>query len=543
MKNKKINILLFLVPAYILIAALAIMTPLHSDDFGTRIAGFPNIPNHIKRYMEWSGRLTPDFLASFILWSDSHIIRSLLNAIGTFGVIAMISKIPYSISSKKIDYGYVLMFYIVMSVMWFTSPNLGQTSFWIVGATNYIWTNLFILLVLDRLAINSTLANNAAHSLIGIFLLSFVAACGNENMSLVLVGITFLYCLYSFIFNKESVRVGLSSFTGTFLGAAVLLLAPGNFRRMSMEGDWWKDASWSYRLWLWAFKKMPFIIEVNLPVMGIILVLIALIVFSGSLRSSWNENRAIYLSIPSFLFLMFIANLVLIGSPAYPPRAANGQYILLLCAMSSTLLLCISHVNKIVIFSLCILLMGLGVWSYTLMARAYYYIYLQENVRLEIMKNEKNRGNTSATIPEYFFRELFSAGDKFDLFKPKQIPYYFGLKEVRYIKPNFDYSIIRTDGSDLHIKLGDYAHGVKAWSYNNSLICNDHVIVIMIDHYDKDVWKLHEQGFGLSKSVKINGESYDLSSEPRLYVIDGHAYFALNFGKRKPPKSISTISR
>jgi hypothetical protein len=100
-KDKNTNLLIWIIPAYFLIAAIALLTPLHSDDFGTRIAGFPNFPNHFKRYMIWSGRLTPDFLASFILWSDSHIVRSLLNSLGTFGVIAYIAKIPTPLFQKE----------------------------------------------------------------------------------------------------------------------------------------------------------------------------------------------------------------------------------------------------------------------------------------------------------------------------------------------------------------------------------------------------------------------------------------------------------
>jgi hypothetical protein len=65
-------------------------------------------------------------------------------------------------------------------------------------------------------------------------------------------------------------------------------------------------------------------------------------------------------------------------------------------------------------------------YGYSLMAVSYFYVYKQEEIRQEIMQKEKNRGNESATIPEYYFRTLFNEGDKFDLFKPKQIPIILG---------------------------------------------------------------------------------------------------------------------
>jgi hypothetical protein len=108
-----------------------------------------------------------------------------------------------------------------MSILWLTSPNLGQTSFWIVGATNYIWTNLFVLMVLDKLARNLKNSENERFSLLGIFLLSIVAACGNENISLVLVGTTFIFCAFSYIYNKN-----LSGLVFIFRRIVISSLAP-----------------------------------------------------------------------------------------------------------------------------------------------------------------------------------------------------------------------------------------------------------------------------------------------------------------------------
>lgn len=543
MESRDLKLLSWLIPAYILIAVIALYTPLHSDDFGTRLAGFPNIPNHIKRYMEWSGRLTPDFIASFIMWSDSHIVRSLLNSVGTFGAIAMIAKIPYSIVKKRIDVNYIIIFYVVMSLIWTTSPNLGQTSFWIVGATNYIWTNFFILIVINKLALRlSATESYTKTEYISVFLLSVIAACGNENMSLVLVGTTFLFTLYSYLFKKGSIRYGSLSFLGSCAGAALLLLAPGNFRRMSMEGAWWQDATWSYKLWLWAFKKMPFVIEVNKPILALIFAAIIFLLVSGRLNTSFRESAKLYLSIPFFIFLMFIANLIMVGSPGYPPRAVNGQYILLLCAFTSSLYLALHYINRYIVFPYVLILICFGAWSYTLMSRAYFYAFKQDEIRRNIMKKEVENGSKYTTIPQYYFRKLFSEGDKFDQFIPKQLPYYFGLKDVKYIKPNFDYSLILSKGNTLNLDLG-YAKAVEVWVYNDAILENDKVIVVKLDHYNKHVWHDHEQGFGLQKSVSINSERYTLSSQPRLYAIEGSAYFALHVGDKNIPKIIKSISK
>jgi hypothetical protein len=149
---------------------------------------------------------------------------------------------------------------------------------------------------------------------------------------------------------------------------------------------------------------MPFIVTVDAPIIAIIVTLVLLVAFNRNIRKSWNEYRLIYISIPFFIFLTFIANLVLVASPAYPPRAANGQYILLMCALSSALLLALVYAKNVVIYAFSTVAISFGVWAYSLMARSYFYVYKQEEIRQEIMQKEKNRGNESATIPEYYFR-------------------------------------------------------------------------------------------------------------------------------------------
>ncbi len=544
MNQNALKISKWTIPGYLLVLAIALLTPLHSDDFGTRIGGFPSFEGHFHRYMTWSGRLTADYLASYILWIDSHFIRSALNSLGTFGLIFLIAALPYSVSSKKLDCKFIALFYMIMSLVWVCSPNLGQTSFWIVGATNYVWTNLFLVLLINLIAPH--ILSKKSHSkkfYIGIFLLSVISGCGNENMSLVAVGLFALFIIHTLAINKEQLKLALTSFIGTSIGAAILLLAPGNFRRMSMEGEWWQNATWGYKLWLWAFKKIPFVLGTDLPLIVIIAVMLTIVMLSGKIKVSFYENKYIYLGIPFFIFLTFIANLVMIGSPAYPPRATNGQFVLLLCSLSFAIYIAIHYANKSITAIALALTYITSIYSYTLMARAYYFVFKQEEIRQSVMNREHSSFKQGAIIPEYIFRELFNEGDKFDMFKPKQLPYFFGLKEVSYIKPNFDYSIINTKGNVLNLDINGYAKGVKSWVYNNQLITNDYVVVIMLDHYNKDVWSKHDQFIGKSRSVVLDGKRYTLRSEPTLYAINGKAYFALNIGDNKSNGIIKTIGK
>lgn len=544
MCDKYYKVLKWTIPGYLLILAVALLTPLHSDDFGTRIGGFPNFIGHYHRYLTWSGRLTADYLASYILWMDSHFIRSAFNSIGTYGLILAIARLPFSIFSLKLEKNYLIVFYVVMSVMWTCSPNLGQTSFWIVGATNYVWTNLFLVILLNILAKN--LLSDNVHSrrfYLGVFILAVVAGCGNENMSILAVGICALFLLNALLLRKSLILLATSSFLGSSIGAAILLLAPGNFRRMSMEGEWWQNATWGYKLWLWAFKKMPFIIQVDLPVIFIIAFLLIMAFLFRNIRDRHPRENIAYLAILFFIALAFVANFVMIGSPAYPPRATNGQFVLILCSLSFAAFIFVRSSSKTALIPVLLVLYSTAFYAYALMARSYYFVSKQEDIRQKIMSKERSAFKNSATIPEYSFRQIFNEGDKFDMFKPKQLPYFFGLKDVSYIKPNFDYSVIETEGNSIHVDIGDYAVGVKSWIYNNQLLSSDYVVVIMLDHYNKDIWSKHESFIGKSKNVVIDGKRYTLRTEPRLYAINGKAYFSLNVGNNKINSDIKEISK
>jgi hypothetical protein len=70
------------------------------------------------------------------------------------------------------------------------------------------------------------------------------------------------------------------------------------------------------------------------------------------------------------------------------------------------------------------------------------------------------------------------------------------LKYVNYIKPNFDYSIIKTNGQPINIPLGSYAKGIEAWFYNKSIIGKDNVIVIKLDITTKLFGAFMRRGLG-----------------------------------------------
>ena len=65
-------------------------------------------------------------------------------AINSFALIIVIIALsflpPIIMKQKLIDKNSWLMLWFLFITYWVANPNLGQTTFWLVGSANYLWT-------------------------------------------------------------------------------------------------------------------------------------------------------------------------------------------------------------------------------------------------------------------------------------------------------------------------------------------------------------------------------------------------------------------
>ncbi|WP_262379197.1 DUF6056 family protein, partial [Klebsiella pneumoniae] len=143
MRFINVTTILALLAMYVLTSAIALNTPMHSDDYTYAITGI-GIESHFKHYFTWSGRIVADYVSGLLLSVD-HTYRSLINATALPILSLLIAKISsYSFETKKYQISFFGLF--IFLVYWLSNTNLGQTTFWVVGSANYIWTNIFICL-------------------------------------------------------------------------------------------------------------------------------------------------------------------------------------------------------------------------------------------------------------------------------------------------------------------------------------------------------------------------------------------------------------
>lgn len=178
------------------------LTPMHSDDFGYGQMGLA-FSSHLNHYISWSGRLLADYCSSSILLIKNHVVISAIIAGIATTMCFFISTIP-SVALHGTTERSSWKFLCIAVLYWVSNPNLGQTTFWVVGACNYLITTFFIVLFLYVFTIhirNETINTFQAFS---IFVLSIVAGCTNENMGITLVYIVCACYLILKIQNPKS---------------------------------------------------------------------------------------------------------------------------------------------------------------------------------------------------------------------------------------------------------------------------------------------------------------------------------------------------
>ncbi|WP_235365861.1 DUF6056 family protein, partial [Proteus terrae] len=295
--------------------SVAFFTPMHSDDYTYYTFGFdPEI--HLAHYIRWSGRVVSDYISPFILSFSNNIIISLFTSIAATLLIFTISLIARS--GNKITYNDCLISLYVFLLYWLSNTNLGQTTFWVVGTANYLWTSLFILLFIYRIL------NNKNFSILTL-ILAFISSCSNENSGY----IPFLLCLYLLIiefYNHKKINKTILIYSIiSLIGFLILILAPGNYFRASLYPDWYSKPIYE-KLFIHFIDRVPMI----LSSLWLTFCSFSIISIFGDCNKNTKKNTSIII----FLLFSALSLTALFAAPSYQSRSANIVLIFLLCAIS-----------------------------------------------------------------------------------------------------------------------------------------------------------------------------------------------------------------
>jgi len=446
------------VVVFLLVFRLEYWTPMHSDDYSYFLKGV-SLHATLSHYLHWSGRLVADFVSSALLGLNSHFLTTMLNAGAVVALAWAIACMPGCALGRPVrpmadlagtsNRGFnPTVFLLVFFLYWVANPAIGQTSLWIVGSANYLWTNLLLCLFLlgflrelQRIADDAEQGKEKGQTrelernrtwpcLAGLCVLGLAAGCSNENTSLtVLVLIAFL----AWRPWREGRGARLWWLVLAFaVGAAVLLLAPGNFERYQSTGyHEWQHMGLAIRAWDHLYRRFP---NAMVQYWEAFLALVLLMGFGP--RYGRDVRRYVAL----FVAASFVANLVLLPAPHIPKRAMNGGLVFLLIAVSFAAYGFLAKMEgpgawrtanpRRVPWLPAVLTLVCGLHFaliYGFMYYSYQATYTQAQVRDAIIRRGIANGQSQIEIPDFYFPELLRERHQFDrFFNGRAMAHYYG---------------------------------------------------------------------------------------------------------------------
>lgn len=503
---------IFIIIALAMVGYMSYLAPMQSDDYSYLLKGL-DLQTHVNHYLSWSGRFISDYISSAILILTNDLAKAFLTSVAFVSIALIITSIPSVLYKTK---NTLLSFLFVFSLYWVVNPTLGQTVFWVVGAANYLFTNLFICLYLLFL---SLYLSHGRKYIIPLLIFSIPAGLSNENTSVIVVCISVVSTVYDIIKNKSYLL--LTSSILVIIGACLLILSPGNFSRASNQAfEWWTQMTLSGKAKYFIKYAVPISLKRIWPLLITSIILLAI---------SYNLKKDKEQFITSALFFLagFASIFSMMFAPTFPERALSGPclFMIISCSISFNI---ISNNSKnlcsYILMPLTLIYIIIFIFSYTLMLYSYNRLQIQEKIRMNDIHENISGGETTFLIPNFYWPPSFKRGDSVDKFSPdKKLGELYGVESIDAFEPNFDYSILidgdkKTINHDLGngITLSEIIIGKNGLINGSSvaIVCNG----IASSDIKADIYIINKDGgiintdgnSGLGKNTyavnRINGE-------------------------------------
>ena len=302
------------------------------------------------------------------------------------------------------NFNFIVLLFISF-FCWVSIPNFGETTIWIIGSVNYLWTTVIILLFLLPFRLkyfSSDALKNSKLSFIGMFLLGILCGWTNENTALSTILVSLLLLIY-FYKNKLLTKWMISGVTGTIIGYLFMFFAPGNFLRSGLlEND-------SFLLY---HVKIPIIVTMKIMFYQS-MIWIFLFILIYLLISFCKQNNiklaSLYIEYKkelnfSFVFILIsiLNNLIMFASPYFPERAGFASTIFLIIGVMSLLRIeiipvRINKMNKVipVVMSLYLLV------TMAFVVMKYYQLNNEYSARLEYINNNVANENKDIILEKF----------------------------------------------------------------------------------------------------------------------------------------------
>ncbi|MFA7580516.1 DUF6056 family protein [Castellaniella sp.] len=449
------------------------LAPMSSDDYSYVMKGvsWAAMRDH---YMGWSGRLVADTLSSLVLGWGTHWA----DAVNTGALVWILATLGQRLAGKASWVPDARVLFFIFILYWVNNPKLGHTTFWIVGAANYLWTHaiLFGFVLAFVAALQGTQQGGQQATQLGgrlgqrlgrlqggqphrplwqglaLAVLGLAAGCTNENTAptawLLLAWLTWqarpgrqrarpadqariepasrpdIEPAARLDTNTESgprpdIPQGAARTALAWPVFWLACMALGMAVLLLSPGDLHRAAHPSNREWY--DTALGWRIEYHLVRR-----------FPDSMAKYWQAAlvllwgaacirlpRPVARRIGLLVGLACIANLALVFAPPYPKRALQGGFMFMLLAVAV-----MGHqaVQPGALRRARLLALGLALcalqWlvSFGLLLRAYHGTALQDELRVALIQKGLAEQAPRIEIPKYYFSPLLNSRDQFDIF-------------------------------------------------------------------------------------------------------------------------------
>ncbi|WP_421235353.1 DUF6056 family protein [Aeromonas enteropelogenes] len=455
-----------LISSLLLVLRVSILVPMHSDDYFYFNLGL-GVSEHLNHYMNWSGRILADYISSILLNLFNTDMVNVLNTIAVIALLFIIGQLPYALIKGKylflLDKYSAFSFLLIFFLYWIANPQLGHTTFWIVGSANYMWVGLIAVAyfyMLIKYAYNKQ--RHGVFIAIAISIFALFSGLSNESLSVAVVFIS-LAMVFITKFNRPMFFLYSGS---SIIGFLVLIFSPGQAKRSNIDAfsDWY-SLSFTERLYEHFVNRIPSIVGQ----FWILLVVIVIVCLGACLtfKNVRDDNASSWMKLGALFFIATLVSLAaLVGAPYIPLRSTNAALILMLCSLSC--LLALSRENgsaKIVLFGpLFLVVISYFSMSYYLMFHAMESINKQNNIRNAILLTE----DANIVIPGFYMTKLMKDSDSIDYLhhSAASMQRYYDKREIVSVKMSFDYSQVNEDNNLIKKTRGGI---VGVWPYRDGL--------------------------------------------------------------------------
>ncbi len=511
---------LTIVILYIATFIIAYLNPMQSDDFSFYFMG-TSINTHWHFYMTWSGRVIVDYISTIILAINHPVIIALISSTALPLLIYNIATMPYYQEKIKPNKQLVYTLIILWFGYWLANPALGQTTFWVVGAANYLWPLVFVSFLFKYLLRSLAEEKISKITVFILIVLSILSGCSNEA-----TGALVLYCLvllYAWAwFNKLANRsVILLCFASALMGFLVLLLAPGNMVRAANPAyTVWCSMAFDERIYGHFYGVMPSILKGY----GVIYLLLIWAFAQGYRLFRKTDYQLLFI----WFSATIVFSIVLIASPhAIVARTHLTGLFFLLIALSFLLKKAlqqkVSKMGIVLFIALCITFLS----SYLLVLLAYQSINKQSQVRIGIIEEAKARGEQVVVIPNYYKGFVLRSGDlpELDYHSPDMMGRYYGVKAVNLVFADFDYESLLNKPCE--IPYNDVNERVQC-IYTQTFLGTDTLRFVVKFEPKIAMLEKNQQQFKLKvkNTLKLTDPDYYEITMPLRIIQVGDDYFA-----------------